>query len=467
MQLEFWGAAREVTGSMHLLRVGRKNLLIDCGLAQGRRKQTFARNRNLPFEASSIDAVILTHAHLDHAGNLPSLVRAGFRGKIFTTSATEDLCGHMLVDSAHIQKSDVRYVNRRRKREGKRLFEPLYQIGDVRRTLSRFRAMDYHAWFTPVEGVRALFLDAGHILGSATVILEVTEGGRTRRIVFSGDIGRDGLPILRDPEIPRGADFVVMESTYGDRLHEPASAAKQYLRACAASTAEQKGVLLIPAFALGRTQEVVYRLNQLWEEGALPRMDVFVDSPLAVNVTEVFGRHPECWDEEMIETARNDRDGDALGFRRLRYVQSVEESKALNGRPGPMIIISASGMCEGGRILHHLSNNLGKPTTTVLFVGFQAENTLGRKILDGRNPVPIFGEQVAVNARVERADSYSAHADRNELIAWAEAVREQGRVQQYFLVHGEPAAAESLGHAIRERGTADVQVPERGQAFEL
>jgi metallo-beta-lactamase family protein len=467
MQLEFWGAAREVTGSMHLLRVGRKKLLIDCGLAQGRRKRTFERNRNLPFDAGSIDAVILTHAHIDHCGNLPTLARSGFRGKVFATSATEDLCDYMLVDSAHIQKSDVRYVNRRRKKEGKRPFEPLYQIGDVRKALSRFRTVDYHSWFTPVEGVRALLLDAGHILGSASVVLDVTEGGRTRRIVFSGDIGRKGLPILRDPEVPRGADFVVMESTYGDRLHEPASEAKERLRECASSTAEEKGVLLIPAFALGRTQEVVYRLNQLWEEGALPSMDVFVDSPLAVNVTEVFGRHPECWDREMIETTRNDRDGDALGFRRLRYVRSVEESKALNSKPGPTIIISASGMCEGGRILHHLSNNVQKPSTTVLFVGFQAENTLGRKILEGRNPVPILGSQVEVNARVERADSYSAHADRNELISWAEAVRDAGNVQQYFLVHGEPESAESLAAAIQERGTARVTVPERGQAFDL
>ncbi len=467
MQLEFWGAAREVTGSMHLLRVAGKNLLIDCGLAQGRRKHAFERNRNLPFAASSIDAVILTHAHLDHAGNLPTLTRNGFRGKIFTTAATEDLCSHMLVDSAHIQKSDVRFVNRRRKREGKRPFEPLYQVGDVRKALSRFRKIDYHEWFSPVPGVRALFLDAGHILGSASVILEVTEGSRTRRIAFSGDIGREGLPILRDPEIPRGADFVVMECTYGDRLHEPASAAKEYLRECAAWTAERGGVLLIPAFALGRTQEVVYRLNQLWEEGALPAMDVYVDSPLAVNVTEVFGRHPECWDREMIETTRTDRDGDPLGFRRLTYIRDVEDSKALNGKPGPMIIISASGMCEGGRILHHLSNNLGRPTTTVLFVGYQAENTLGRKILDGRSPVPILGAMVEVNARVERADSYSAHADRNELIAWAEAAREAGSVQRIFLVHGEPESADSLAAALRERGTADVQIPERGQAFEL
>ena len=467
MQLEFWGAAREVTGSMHLLRVGRKNLLIDCGLAQGRRKHAFERNRNLPFDASTIDAVILTHAHIDHSGNLPTLARGGFRGKIFTTSATEDLCNYMLVDSAHIQKSDVRYVNRRRKKEGKRPFEPLYQIGDVRKALSRFRAIDYHSWFTPVDGVRALFLDAGHILGSASVILEVTEAGRTRRIAFSGDIGRKGLPILKDPEIPHGADFVIMESTYGDRLHEPASAAKGYLRECASSTAEKGGVLLVPAFALGRTQEVVYRLNQLWEEGALPPIDVYVDSPLAVNVTEVFGRHPECWDEEMIETTRNDRDGDALGFRRLRYVQSVEESKSLNSKPGPMVIISASGMCEGGRVLHHLSNNLDKPSTAVLFVGFQAANTLGRKILEGRSPVPILGTMVEVNARVERADSYSAHADRNELIAWAESARETGNIQKYFLVHGEPESADSLAAVLRERGTAEVLVPERGQAFEL
>ncbi|MEJ2482286.1 MAG: MBL fold metallo-hydrolase [Gemmatimonadota bacterium] len=467
MQLEFWGAAREVTGSMHLLRVGRKKVLVDCGLTQGRRKHAFERNRQLPFDAAGIEAVILTHAHLDHAGNLPSLVRAGFRGKIFTTSATRDLCEHMLLDSAHIQKSDVRYVNRRRKRAGKRPFEPLYQVGDVRKTLSRFRAVEYHAWFTPFEGVRALFLDAGHILGSASVIVEATEGSRTRRIAFSGDIGRKGLPILRDPEIPRDADYVVMESTYGDRLHEPADAAKQFLRECAASTAARRGVLLIPAFALGRTQEVVYRLNQLWEEGALPEMDVYVDSPLAVNVTEVFRRHPECWDREMIETSRSDRDGDALGFRRLTYVRDAEESKALNGRPGPMIIVSASGMCEGGRILHHLSNNLGKESTTVLFVGFQAENTLGRKILEGRNPVPILGAQIPVNARVERADSYSAHADRDELIAWAERAREQGDIQRYFLVHGEPRAAESLAVALQERGTADVQIPERGQRFEL
>jgi len=467
MQLQFWGAAGEVTGSMHLLQVGRHRLLVDCGLVQGRRKQAFDRNRNLPFEPASVDAVILTHAHLDHAGNLPTLVRGGFRGRIWCTSATADLCDAMLADSAHIQASDVRHVNRRRKRQGKRPFEPLYRIDDVRRTRKRFRAIDYGAWFSPVPGVRARLLDAGHILGSASALVEAEEGSRTVRIVFSGDIGRKGLPILRDPQVPEGADYVVMESTYGDRRHEPPSAAKEALRSCAAATFERGGKLLVPSFALGRTQEVVYRLNQLWEAGELPEMDVFVDSPLAIDVTEVFARHPECWDAEMRETQESDSDGDPLGFRRLRYVRDAEESKRLNTRPGPAIIIAASGMCEGGRILHHLVNHAWKPTTTILFVGFQAEHTLGRKILAGQSPVPILGAEVDVKARVERADAYSAHADRTELLAWAERARETGRVGRFFLVHGEPAAAASLADAVRAGGTADVRVPARGEAFEL
>jgi metallo-beta-lactamase family protein len=467
MQLEFWGAAGEVTGSMHLLQVGRHRLLVDCGLVQGRRKQAFERNRNLPFDPASIDAVILTHAHLDHAGNLPTLVRGGFRGRIWCTSATADLCEAMLADSAHIQASDVRHVNRRRKRQGKRPFEPLYGIGDVRNTRKRFRTVDYDTWFTPVPGVRVRLVDAGHILGSASALVEAEEEGRSVRIAFSGDIGRKGLPILRDPQVPEGADYVVMESTYGNRLHEPPSAAKEALRSCAAAVYERGGKLLIPSFALGRTQEVVYRLNQLWEAGELPELDVFVDSPLAIDVTEVFARHPECWDAEMRATRENDSDGDPLGFRRLRYVRDAEESKRLNTRPGPAIIIAASGMCEGGRILHHLANHLWTPTTTVLFVGFQAEHTLGRKILSGQSPVPILGAEVEVKARIERADAYSAHADRSELLSWAERARSSGRVRRFFLVHGEPEAAESLAAAVRASGTTDVRVPSRGEAFDL
>jgi metallo-beta-lactamase family protein len=432
-------------------------------LYQGHRKQAFERNRNFPFDPSSIDAVVLSHAHIDHCGNLPTLVRAGFKGRIWATPATRDLCEHMLVDSAHIQKSDVRFVNRKRKRKGQRPFEPLYVIGDARKALSRFRPVHYGRVFEPVPGVRATFIDAGHILGSASVVLDLTEGSRSRRLLFSGDIGRKGLPILRDPEIARGADYVIMESTYGDREHEPPSRARQYLQECAESTYASGGKLLVPSFALGRTQEIVYRLNQMWEDGELPSMDVFVDSPLAINVTEVYGRHPECYDQEMLDTLASD----PLGFRRLRYVRSAEESKGLNTRKGPAIIIAASGMCEGGRILHHLRNHLGKSNTTVLFVGYQAQHTLGRRLLEGNRDVKVYGVPVEVRARVERADAYSAHADRTGLLEWAEAVREQGSVKRFFLVHGEADSAMALAADLRSGGTADVEVPARGVSFEL
>lgn len=467
MEIQFWGAAREVPGSMHLLRVGGRKLLLDCGLYQGRRKHAFERNRNFPFEPSSIDAVVLSHAHIDHCGNLPTLVRAGFKGKIYATHATRDLCRHMLVDSAHIQKSDVRFVNRRRKRQGKRPFEPLYLIGDARKALARFRPVSYGRTFEPAPGVRAKFIDAGHILGSASVVLDLTEGSRTRRLVFSGDIGRRGLPILRDPRIPRDADQVIMESTYGDREHEPPSRAREFLRECAERTYEESGKLLIPSFALGRTQEIVYRLNQLWEAGELPPMDVFVDSPLAINLTEVYGRHPECFDREMLETMASDSDGDPLGFGRLRYVRSAEESKSLNGRREPAIIIAASGMCEGGRILHHLRNHVGKRSTTVLFVGYQAQHTLGRKLLEGDREVRILGEPTQVRARIERADAYSAHADRSGLIEWAEGVRDRGKVTRFCLVHGEESSALALAEDLRSRGTAEVVVPGRGDVLDL
>jgi metallo-beta-lactamase family protein len=299
------------------------------------------------------------------------------------------------------------------------------------------------------------------------VVLDLTEGSRTRRLVFSGDIGRRGLPILRDPQIPRDADQVIMESTYGDREHEPPSHARESLRECAATTFEQGGMLLIPSFALGRTQEIVYRLNQLWEAGELPPMDVFVDSPLAIDVTEVYGRHPECFDREMLETMSSDSDGDPLGFGRLRYVRSAEESKSLNARRKPTILVAASGMCEGGRILHHLRNHAGKRSTTVLFVGYQAQHTLGRRLLEGDREVRIFGEPIQVRARIERADAYSAHADHTGLIEWAEAVRDRGRVTRFSLVHGEETSAFALAEDLRSRGTAEVEVPARGDVLEL
>ncbi|MEE9207933.1 MAG: MBL fold metallo-hydrolase [Gemmatimonadota bacterium] len=467
MRLQFWGAAREVTGSMHLLTVGKHKVLLDCGLYQGRRKKAFERNRDFPFQPSGVDAVVLSHAHVDHSGSLPVLVKSGFKGRIHATSATRSLCEHMLGDAAHIQENDVKFVNRRRKREGRTLFEPLYTGRDAAAALRRFKPEPYFEPFEPVPGVRVRFLDAGHILGSAVVVLDLTEGERQVRLVFSGDIGREGLPILRDPQVAEGADVVIIESTYGDRSHLPASEARSLLRDCAQKTYDGGGKLLVPAFALGRTQEVVYRLNQLWEGGELPHIDVFVDSPLAVRVTDVFRAHPECYDEDMRKAALSESDGDPLGFERLRYVRSVEESKQLNSSPDPAVVISASGMCEAGRILHHLRNHATSPNTTILFVGYQAEHTLGRRLLEGNREVKIFGQPVEVKARVERADNYSAHADREGLLDWARGTMESGDVKRFFVVHGEERVAESFAGRLTELGARRVYVPKRGQTFEF
>jgi metallo-beta-lactamase family protein len=453
---------------MHLLSVDGHQVLIDCGLMQGRRKEAFETNRQFPFNARQVDAVILTHAHIDHSGNLPSLVRAGFRGRIYATSATRDLAGLMLLDSAHIQEQDVAYVNKRRRKQGKNLFEPLYTQTDALATIDLFQSVEYGRVFDPVPGLRAHFTDAGHILGSASVVLDAVEDRRPCRTLFSGDIGRRSLPILRDPQVAAGVDYLVMESTYGDRLHETPDQARESLRLAAEAVYQRGGKLLIPCFAVGRTQEIVYRLNQLWEEGRLPHMDVFVDSPLAVNATEVFRLHPECFDSEVLDVMLREHDRDPFGFGRLRYIRSVEHSKQLNDLQQPAIIISASGMCEAGRILHHLKNNIEDRRTMILFVGFQAENTLGRKILDGQDPVPIFGEQLRVRAEVRRAEGYSAHADQAELASWVERVRRQGSVRRIYLVHGEEVASRALADLLGASVDAPpVEIPSRGDEVAL
>jgi metallo-beta-lactamase family protein len=467
MRVQFWGAAGTVTGSMHLLEVNGRKILLDCGLYQGRRKEAFERNRNLPFAPSEIDAVVLSHAHIDHSGNLPSLVRAGFSGPIYSTSATRDLCAYMLIDSAHLQENDVKYVNKRRRKQGKKPFEPLYTKEDAMKTLKSFHSIDYDRSFEPLPGVTVTFRDAGHILGSAIVMVEANEKGRTSRLVFSGDVGRKGLPILRDPRAFEGADYVIMESTYGDRMHESSGNAKELLRRNVAEVLEAGGVLLIPAFAVGRTQEIVYRLNQLWEARELPPIDVFVDSPLAVNATEVFRVHPECYDEEYLEMMVSEKDQDPLCFDRLKYVRSTDGSRALNTRDEPAVIISASGMCEGGRILHHLKHHATRPESILLFVSFQAEHTLGRKIMNGKNPVRIYGEEYEMVARIRRAEGYSAHADRAGLLRWASRVQESGDVKQIFLVHGESDGLSALAAGLEEAGAADVRIPERGEKFDL
>jgi len=468
MRVHFWGGARSVTGTMHMLTINGRHVLIDCGLMQGRRKEAFEINRNLPFQAEDVDAVLLTHAHIDHSGNLPSLVRAGFRGHIYATSATRDLAGLMLLDSAHIQEQDVAYVNKRRLRQGKHPFEPLYTQADVMAVLPLFRSVEYGRSFEVVPGLTVQFIDAGHILGSASLVLDVNENGRSFRLLFSGDIGRKGLPILRDPQTADRVDFLVMESTYGDRFHETPDQAKESLRQAAEATYHRGGKLLIPCFAVGRTQEIVYRLNQLWEEGSLPRMDVFVDSPLAANATEVFRMHPECFDEEILDLMLREHDRDPFGFSQLRYVRSVEASKELNTLARPAVIIAASGMCEAGRILHHLKNNIEDPRTMILFVGFQAENTLGRKLLDGQSPVPILGEHFQVRAEVRRADGYSAHADQTELVSWAQRVHRASSLRTIFLVHGEEPSCHALAQVLAARINGPrIEIPYRGDQFEL
>lgn len=467
MQVQFWGAAGEVTGSMHLVRARGRNILLDCGLLQGRRQIAFERNRNLPFDAREIDAVILSHAHIDHSGNLPSLVRAGYTGPIYATPATRDLCAYMLQDSAHIQEHDVRYVNKRRRKKGQRPFEPLYTAEDAIATLEQFVTIAFYRPFRVFEGIEAELHVAGHIFGAASVSLDLREEGRELRLVFSGDIGRQGMPIVPDPEIVAGADAVIMESTYGLRSHESSGAAKEVLGRLVRQKWEDGGKLLIPAFAVGRTQEILYRLNQLYEEGRLPAIDVYVDSPLAINVTEVLRLHPEIYDAEMRRALVEDSDGDPLGFPRLRFTRRAEESMVLNTLEGPAVIISASGMCEGGRILHHLKNHIGEESTHLLFVGFQAEHTLGRRLLEGSNPVRIFGEEHEVRATVGKIDGYSAHADREGLIDWAVRTRDAGSPRRVFLVHGEPESSAALAEALEAEGMQGVKRPVRGQIFPL
>ncbi|MCD6290518.1 MAG: MBL fold metallo-hydrolase [Anaerolineae bacterium] len=466
MRLTFFGATRTVTGSMHLLEANGHRVLLDCGLFQGHRAEMYERNLHFPFDPAEIDAVILSHAHIDHSGNLPNLVKQGFRGNIWATPATRDLCAAMLRDSGHIQEKDVEYVNKRRARRGEPPVEPLYTLQDATNTLPYFISLGYNRPFTVVPGVRATFLDVGHILGSAMILLEVTEGKRKHRLLFSGDIGRKGLAILRDPTPAQPADLIIMESTYGSRRHETPDQARATLRRVVNETFRCRGKVIIPSFAVGRTQEIVYALHQLTLAHKIPSLPVFVDSPLAVNVTEIFRLHPECYDEETLRFLTEHQTQDPFGFYRLRYIRDVEQSKELNFLRDSAVIISASGMCEAGRILHHLKNNIEDPSNTILFVGFQAENTLGRRLVDGWTRVRIFGEEYEVRARIEKIDGYSAHADRDELLEWVRPALRQGS-PRIALVHGELESAQVLAEALRGEGVQAVSIPERGDFVDL
>ncbi len=466
MQLTFYGAARSVTGSLHLLEVNGQRIILDCGLFQGHRAETYERNLNFPFDPATVHTVLLSHAHIDHSGNLPNLCKQGFTGTVWSTSATRDLCASMLVDSGYIQEKDVEFVNKRRARAGEPAVAPLYTRNDAIATLDQFATVSYQRPLQVAPGVTATYFDAGHILGSAMIQLDLEEAGRQCRLLFSGDIGRRGLAILRDPTFFDSADYVIMESTYGSRQHESPGEARDRLATVVKDTYRRRGKVIIPAFAVGRTQELVYALHQLSDEREIPRLPVFVDSPLATNVTEVFRLHPECYDQELHDFLETDRDRNPFGFENLTYVRDVRASKELNFLRESAIIISASGMAEAGRILHHLRNSIENAANTVLFVGFQAENTLGRRLLDGVSPVRIFGEQHIVRARIEHIDGYSAHADRTELLAWVDHL-DRTRLRQVFLVHGEIDAATALAEGIRELGIDRVAIPERGERFEL
>lgn len=468
MKITFHGAAGTVTGSQHLVEVNGVRILLDCGLFQGKRSETYARNQNFPFDPATVDVMVLSHAHIDHSGNIPNLVKRGFTGDIYCTYATRDLCAAMLMDSAHIQESDAEFVNRKRARKGELPIEPLYTKTDAENALNSFLGVAYHRPRRIAPGVTLTFYDAGHMLGSAFVVLDIDDqaAGRQRRLIFSGDLGRDGMPIIRDPEaFPDGGDILIMESTYGDTVHPPYADDAQAMETVIGDTYRRGGQVLIPAFAVGRTQQIVYALHQLRAAGDLPDLPVYVDSPLAIDVTAVHRLHPECFDAETRAFLDGQRGRDPFGFDMLHYTRHVEQSKQLNFLTTSAIIVAASGMAEAGRILHHLKNRIEDPRTTILFVGWQAPNTLGRYILEGNPKVRIFGEEYHNRARAVALDGFSGHADRPGLLGWVGAMRQ--RPQHVFLVHGESDAAAALTTTLHDQLGIAAHTPALSQSFEV
>jgi metallo-beta-lactamase family protein len=467
MEISFHGAAQTVTGSQHLLTVNGKRILLDCGLYQGKRDEARRRNREFPFAPAAIDAVVLSHGHIDHSGNIPNLVKQGFRGPVVCTTATADLCGAMLLDSGHIQEEDVEYVNRQRRKFGEPPVEPIYTQEDAAAALNYFEGIEYERPYELLPGVTLIFYDAGHMLGSAIVALDLRPGKSEpqRRLVFTGDLGRPHVPILRDPTILTAADILLIESTYGSRTHPPLEESTGALQQVIKRTAARGGKVIIPSFAVERTQFLVYLLNKLYHQGDLPNIPIFVDSPLAVNVTDVFRRHPEYFDDETRDFLRRDADGDVFDFKQLRYIREVEESKRLHGLKGPAVIISASGMAEAGRIQHHLKNNIEDSRNTVLIVGWQAPNTLGRRLVERAPEVKIFGMKYQLEAEVVTLNGFSGHADQPGLLSWAQGFKE--RPERTFVVHGDPEAAQALAERLRQDlGYRQVMIPALHQTVE-
>ena len=463
MKLTFYGAAQTTTGSMHLVEANGKRILLDCGLYQGHRKEAFEKNRNIPVDPKTIDYVILSHAHIDHSGNLPQLVRQGFRGRVFARQSTTELCDVMLRDSCFLQKRDLEVVNKQRRKQGKNLFEPLYEESDVDALMQLFTPVHLHAPREIAPGITLEFFNAGHILGSALVQLDIrADRGRRHRLLFSGDLGQPDQPILRHYEYPTGADILLIESTYADRYHPSADDVEMRLTGYLRHINLYRSKLIVPAFSVGRTQQIIYYLNRLAAQGKVPRdVQVYIDSPLSRKATEIYARHREVYNGEarrMIAAGT-----DPLTFPGMTFVGTPQESMALNDKPGPMIIIAASGMCEGGRVLHHLRHGISNPDNIVLIVGFQAENTLGRRIVERRETLKIFGEEIPLRAQVEVINALSAHADRAGLAEWLDEIKDN--VRQAFAVHGEPEKVSAMVDLLKEHGVSNALAPQPGQTF--
>ena len=465
MEIEFVGAARSVTGSKHLVRTKHAHVLLDCGMFQGRRKESIHANQHLGLDPRRLDAVILSHAHIDHSGALPILVKQGFEGLIYTTPATRDLCAVMLEDAAAIQKYDARFINKMIERDGAAMdpVEPLYGEEDVVRVLERMVSVPYRRRVLVADGVHVTFFDAGHVLGSAVSALDLEEDGATKRLVFTGDLGRKNMPILKDPEVVDGADALLIESTYGDRLHKPIAAMEDDLGDVLERTHRRGGKVVIPTFALERAQELLYALGELKQQGRMPKMPVYVDSPLTVKITDVFRMHPECYDAETRALLLEGRS--PFDFEEVTWVSDKEESKAIDASPEPCVILSASGMCEAGRIVHHLKATIESEKNTVCIVGFQAAHTLGRRIVERRPRVRIFGVERDLRAEVVTMNGFSAHADQRDLVDYAAASKARGALGRVALVHGEEAAQKALIAKMKERGVDDVIAPGPGDAM--